>query len=71
MNIRSLYKYGKTTYDLLVKLTKEHLACKDYNFRKYINSLITRHENDEGSDLTPNLLIVYTANKFKILKQTR
>ena len=68
--IRSLHERGEQTYDLLIHLKKGYLACKDSAFTKYITDLYQRDEDDESSDLTPDLLMVRAANKYKSLVQS-
>ena len=52
----------------MLSITKG-LACRDYNFCKYKNDLITHYEDNEDSNIIPNLLIVHAVNKYKALKQ--
>ena len=67
--IRSLTECGEQTYDLITYLTKGYLAYRNKAFRKYITDLIECDEDDHTLVLTPDLLIVYTANKYKSLLQ--
>ena len=69
--IRSLNEREEITQDLLINIKKGYLVCKDCNFYKYTNKLIIRYKDNKDSDLTLDLLMVYSANKHKVLKQIR
>ncbi len=67
--LQSLNERGKTTQDLLVNVAKGYMSCSDKNFTRYIDTLVTRDEDDPASNLTASQLMVHAANKYKNLKQ--
>ena len=64
--IRSLNKHGEQLFNLITYLTKGYIGSQDKTFRRYINDLIERNENNSSSVLILEILIVKVVNKHKI-----
>ena len=69
--VRSLGERGEQTYDLITHLTNGYMSCKDKAFRKYIADIIERDEDDPTTILTPDILMVRAANKYKSRVQNK
>ena len=65
--LQALAARGATTHDLLSNLFKGYLACSDRIFCRYIEKKQESYE--EGTDITPNKLMVWAKTKFNIIKQ--
>jgi hypothetical protein len=63
----SLASRGETTQDLLSNLFKGYEAASDDQFVKYI--LKKQDDYDEGSDITPDKLMLLAAQKYRTLVQ--
>jgi hypothetical protein len=63
----SLASRGETTQDLLSNLFKGYEAASDEQFVKYI--LKKQDDYDEGSDITPDKLMLLAAQKYRTLLQ--
>jgi hypothetical protein len=65
--LKQLCTCGATIMDLLPYLFKGYKVAKDEDFIKYIKDKEDKY--DEGSDLTPETLMVHVLNKYKTLIQ--
>ena len=63
--LKALHARGEQTLDLLPNLFKACESAEDEDFRKYVADRKTQCE--DGSDLTPEQLMVTAANKYKNL----
>jgi hypothetical protein len=63
--LESLATSGETTHDLLANLFKGYKAASDRTFVEYIKK--KEDEYDEGDNISPDLLMVRTANKYKTM----
>lgn len=65
--VQALAARGAKTEDLLSNLFKGYLACTDRVFCRYIEKKLESYE--EGTNITPNELMVWAKTKFHIIKQ--
>ena len=67
--VHSLKERGESSSDLLIKISKRYLLCKNKTFVKYVQQMLDLDKDDSFGTLTPDTLMLKGANKYKILKQ--